>query len=143
MLFLSFFLKKMMFWDFGQPRTCVSRKKDFVSRKKGFCIKKSFLYPTKVSVSQSTTFAERCIPNKAFCTSRKVAPLTSGLPPPQPARPGELCRVGLPAPDKPVPSSSLQFGELHRRWRIWEGRNRRIAGQTPTSYQSPATLSRT
>ena len=43
-----------MFWDFGQPKTFVSRKKDFVSRKKHFCItQKVFVSHPKNFVSQN------------------------------------------------------------------------------------------
>ena len=77
----------MMFWDFGQPKSCCIPNKAFCISKKSFCIpkkvfcipKKVFCIPNKVCVSQfflyplksflyqkkkSTTFAERCIPKK-------------------------------------------------------------------------------
>ena len=71
----------VMFLDFGQQKTfCFPKRKHFVSRKKLLHPKESFTHPKKSFLfpKMSTTFSEHCIPNKAFCTPKKVAPEVFG-----------------------------------------------------------------
>ena len=57
-----------MFWDFGQPKTFVSRKKDFVSGKKAFFyLEKNFLYPKE----KFSTFPKKFSASPKICLCPK------------------------------------------------------------------------
>ena len=62
------FVVCVVFWDFGQLKTFVSRKKHFVSRKKFPYPKKNYCIPKKFFVSPKKVF---CIPKKSFLYPQK------------------------------------------------------------------------